>query len=57
MTPAQSLQFSKVSFQESLLIKLLNPPDKYNLESVINYYSSFRIADDFCLNITSENKI
>ena len=57
MAPAQSLQFSKVSFQESLLIKLLNPPDKYNVESVINYYSSFTIADDFCLNKTSKNKI
>ena len=45
------------SLAESLLIKLLNPPDKYNLESVINYYSSFTIADDFCLNKTSENKV
>ena len=41
---------------ESLLLKLPNPLDKYNLESVINYYSSFTIADDFCLNKTSENK-
>ena len=45
------------SLAESLLIKLLNPPDKYNLESVINYYSSFTIADDFSLNKTSENKV
>ena len=29
---------------ESLLIKLLNPPDKYNLKSVIQYYSSFAIT-------------
>ena len=42
---------------ESLLIKLRNPPDKYNLEPVINYYSSFTITDDFCLNKTSENKV
>ena len=44
------------SLAESLLIKLPNPPDSYNLES-INYYSSFTIADDFCLNKTSENKV
>ena len=43
---------------ESLLIKLPNLPDKYNLESVINYYySSFTIAYDFCLIKTSENKV
>ena len=45
--------FSNLS--ESLLIKL--PPEKYNLESVINYYSSFTITDDFCLNKTSEDKV
>ena len=45
------------SLARSLLIKLPNTPDKYNLESVINYYSSFTIADDFCLNKTSENKV
>ena len=42
------------SLAESLLIKLPNPPNRYNLES-INYFS-FTIADDFCLNKTSENK-
>ena len=41
---------------ESLLIKLPNPPDKYNLGSFINYYSICTITDDFCLNKTSENK-
>ena len=45
------------SSAKSLLVKLPNPPDKYNLESVINYYSSFTIADDFSLNKTSENKV
>ena len=45
------------SLAESPPIKLPNSPDKYNLESVINYYSSFTIADNFCLNIKpSENK-
>ena len=44
------------SLAESLPIKLPNSPDKYNLESIINYYSSFTIADNFCLNKTSENK-
>ena len=39
------------------LIELPNPPDKYNLESVINYYSSFTIAVDFCLNKTSEKTV
>ena len=61
MTLAQSLKFSfKNLFSnlaESLLIKLPNPPDKYNLEFVINYYFSFTIADDFSLNKTSENKV
>ena len=42
---------------ESLHTILPNPPDKYNLESVPNYYSSFTITDDFCLNKTLENKI
>ena len=45
--------FSNVA--ESLLAKLPNIPKKYNLESVMNYYSSFSITDDFCLNNTSEN--
>ena len=42
---------------ESFLIKLPKPPDKYNLESVINYYSSLTITDGFCLNKTLENKV
>ena len=46
-----------LSLVESLLIKHPNPPAKYNLESAINYYFSFTIADDFCLNKTSENKV
>ena len=42
---------------ESLLSKLPNPPDKYKLKSNKNYYSSFIVTDDFCLNNTSEDKI
>ena len=42
---------------ESLLSKLLNPPDKYKLKSDKNYYSSFIVTDDFYLNNTSEDKI
>ena len=38
---------------ESLLTKLLNPPGKFNLKSVLN----FIIADNFCLNKTSEGKV
>ena len=45
------------SLAESFLIKLPNPPGKYSLEFVTNYYSSFTIADDFFLNETSENKV
>ena len=45
------------SLAESLPTKLLNPPEMYDLESVINYYSSFTITDYFCLNKTSENKV
>ena len=44
------------SLAESLLIKLPNPPDKYNVESAISYYSRFTITDNFCLNKNSENK-
>ena len=40
-----------------LLIKLLNPPDKCNLQPVIRYYSSFTISDDFCLSSTSEENV
>ena len=45
------------SLAESFLIKLPNLPDKYNLESVTNYYSSFTIGDDFLLNKASENRL
>ena len=42
---------------KTLLMKLLNPPDKYNLQSVLRYYSSFMISDYFCLSNTSEEKV
>ena len=42
---------------ESLLIKLSKPPDKYNLKSVIQYYSSFAITTDFCLVGTTEKQV
>ena len=42
---------------EFLLISLPNPPDKYNLQSVIRCYSSFTISEDFCLSNTSEEKV
>ena len=42
---------------KSFLIKLPSPPDKYNLQSVIRYYSSFMISDDFCLSSTSEERV
>ena len=42
---------------KSLLIKIPSPPDKYNLQSVIRYYSSFLISGDFCLSNTSEENV
>ena len=42
---------------EYLVIKLPNPTDKFNLQSVKIYYYSFTIINDFCLNRTSENKV
>ena len=42
---------------KSLLIKLPYPPEKYNLQSVIRYYSIFTMSDDFCLSNTSEEKV
>ena len=58
-TRSMSTVFKKFfsSLAKPLLIKLPNPPDKYNLESVMNYYSNFIIADDFCSNKTSQNKV
>ena len=52
--------FSKLT--EPLLIKLLKPPNKYKLKSVIQYYSSFVITVDFCLTFgltfdTTEHEI
>ena len=44
------------SLAESLLFKLPNHLDKCDLESVINYYSSFTITDDSYLNKTSKIK-
>ena len=42
---------------KSLLIKLPNPPDKYDLQSVLRYYPSFTISDYFSLSNTSEEKV
>ena len=39
---------------KSLLIKLPNPPDKCNSQSMIKYYSGFTVSDDFCMSNTSE---
>ena len=59
MTHVQSPKYLSLfsNLGESLLIKLSNPPDKYNLQSVIKYYSCFKISDGFCLNKTSEEKV
>ena len=42
---------------ESLVIKLPKPPDKCNLNSVIQYYSSFAITANFCLVGTTEKQV
>ena len=42
---------------KSLLIKLSNHPDKYKLQSIFRYYSTFTISDDFYLRNTSEEKV
>ena len=55
----QSPKFLKNLFSnlaDFLLVKPPNPPDKYNLQSVIRDFSNFTISDDFCLNNTSEEK-
>ena len=42
---------------ESLPVKLPKLPDKYNFKSVIQYYTSFVIATDFCLVGTTEKQV
>ena len=42
---------------ESLVIKLPKPPDKCNLNSVIQYYSSFAVTANFCLVGTTEKQV
>ena len=45
------------NLEKSLLIKIPNPPDKYNLISLIRHNSNFMISDNFCLGSTSEEKV
>ena len=42
---------------KSVLIKLPNAPDKYNLQSIIRYYSTFTISDSLCLCNTFEESL
>ena len=42
---------------ESLLIKLPNAPNKYNIESVFQYYSKFIIEKPFHLSTTSQEEV
>ena len=42
---------------ESLLIKLPNALNKYNIESVSQYYSKFIIEKTFHLSITSQEEV
>ena len=56
------MEFSKIlrnffsNLAQSLLIKLPKP-DKYILESIIQYYCSFAITADFCLVGSTEKQI
>ena len=45
------------SLAKSLLMKLPKPPDKQNLKSVIQCYSSFAITADFCVVGTTEKQV
>ena len=56
-TRSISKMFKNFFLANSVLVMLPNPPDKYNLQSVTRYYSSFTISDDFCLSNTSEEKV
>ena len=42
---------------ESLLVKLTDPSNKYNLESVFLYYSNHSIFEVFHIKNTSEEKV
>ena len=42
---------------ESLLIKLPNAPNKYDIESVFQYYSKFISEKHFHLSITSQEEV
>ena len=42
---------------KSVLIKLPNAPDKYNVQSIIRYYSTFTISDSLCLCNTFEESL
>ena len=42
---------------DSLLIKLPNAPNKYNLQSVFQYYSKYIIEKPFHLSGTSEEEV
>ena len=56
------MEFSKIlknffsNLAQYLLIKLPKP-DKYILESIIQYYCSFAITADFCLVSSTEKQI
>ena len=41
----------------SLLVKIADPSNKYNLESVFLYYSNFAIREVFHIKSTSEEKV
>ena len=56
-TIAKIFKYFFSNLAESLLIKLPNAPNKYNIESVFQYYSKFIIEKPFHLSITSQEEV
>ena len=42
---------------ESLLKNLPNPPDKFDINSVQQYYKTIELKDNFNLSLTTEKKV
>ena len=55
-TTAKIFKYFFSNLAESLLIKLPNAVNKYNIESVFQYYSKFIIEKPFHLSITSQKE-
>ena len=45
------------NFAESLLTNLANSPNKFDINSIHQYYKNIELKDNFNLNFTSEKKV